>query len=108
MTPTLDLLDCSTRARLTLCREEYPIADIDAAIVVTSVTDNRGEEFGEDELVVARIFISRKDLERLEIGRGDWLQDKNYIYVVTNSPVRINADYAVCKTQRKAVVRTTR
>ena len=108
MTPTLDLLDCSTRARLTLCREEYPIADIDAAIVVTSVTDNRGEEYGEDELVVARIFISRKDLERLEIGRGDWLQDKNYIYVITNSPVRINDDYAVCKTQRKTVVRTTR
>lgn len=108
MTPTLDLLDCSTRARLTLCREEYPIADIDAAIVVQSVTDNRGEGFGEDELVVARIFIFRKDLERLEIGRGDWLQDNDYIYVVTNSPVRIDANYAVCQTRRKAVVRTTR
>lgn len=108
MTPILDLLDCSTRARLTLCREESPIAEIDAAIVVQSVTDNRGEEFGEDELVVARIFIARKDLERLEIGRGDWLTSKDYIYVVTNSPVRIDADYAVCKTERKAVVKTTR
>lgn len=108
MTPTLDLLDCSTRARLTLCREESPIAEIDAAIVVQSVTDQRGEEFGEDELIVARIFIARKDLERLEIGRGDWLQDKDYIYVVINSPVRIDDKYAVCQTRRKAVVRTTR
>ena len=108
MTPTLDLLDCSTRARLKLCREESPIAEIDAAIVVQSVTDQRGEEFGEDELIVARIFIARKDLERLDIGRGDWLQDKDYIYVVTNSPVRIDDKYAVCQTRRKSVVRTIR
>lgn len=108
MTPILPLLDCSTRARLTLCREEQPIAEIDAAIVITSVNDNRGEEFGEDELVVARIFIARKDLERLAIGRGDWLAAKDYIYVVINSPVSIDEDYAVCKTERKAVVRTTR
>ena len=108
MSPILDLLDCSSRARLTLRREELTIAVIDAAIVVQTVSDQSGEEFGEDEQIAARIFFGRKDLDRLQIGRGDWLEDKDYVYVVVNTPTRLDDDYAVCKARRKAVVKSTR
>lgn len=102
------LLDCSTRTRLTLLREELTIATIDAAIVVNSVADSAGEQFGEDEEIKVKIFLSTADLKRLDIGRNDWLTNSDYTFVIVNQPVIIDKEYSVCAAKRKAAIKTTR
>lgn len=104
----LNLLDCSTRTQLTLFREELPIAEIPAAVVVSAVADSSSENFGEDEEIRARIFFSTADLKRLEIGRNDWLAASECTYVIVSHPVILDSRYSVCVAKRKAAIKTTR
>lgn len=104
----LQLLDCSTRTQLTLFREELPIAVIPAAVVTSSVTNQTSDEYGDDEEIRVKLFISTADKRRLEIGRNDWLQSPDYTFVIVNSPVECDSRYTVCNARRKAAVKSTR